>query len=163
MNCKNVMLVSKNAHCPRVVTWGMSCVGKTTMAGLMNDHAYFCFDAMFNWHEIETLGLSINANLKHIRDICEPLQNFVIDGWHLADNQGLLFPKNTTAYVLYDEYDSIINRYRVKVDDRMQHISMYRKWYDIRLSVPVRYFKNNIESIIETDVIEFQKCVFESI
>lgn len=153
----NSIIVTKNNHSPRIVIWGMSCVGKTTMAGLMNDHVYFCFDSMFNWHEIETLGLSINTNLKNIRNTCDPLQNFVIDGWHLADKQGLLFPKDTTVYVLYDDYDSIINRYRVNVDDRMQHMPMYRKWYDIELSVPIRYFKNNMESIIETDVIEFQK------
>lgn len=147
-------------HSPRIVIWGMSCVGKTTMAGLMKDHTYLCFDAMFNWHLIETLGLSIETNLKHISKICDAVPNFVLDGWHLSDETGSLFPADTVAYVLYDDYDSIIRRYRVSVEDKMQHLPMFLKWYDLKLEIPVRFFKNNMSEIRETESKEFTQCVF---
>lgn len=145
----NVELLSP--HSDRIVCWGMSCVGKTTFAKLMTDHTYFCFDAMFNWHLIETLGLSIEANLRHVSEVCDTAANFVLDGWHLADKTGSLFPPGTTAYVVCDDYESIIKRYRVPVLDKLQHMPMYRKWYDLQLSCPVRYFKNDGKSIVETE------------
>ena len=149
----NIGLTLLQAHSPRVVMFGMSCVGKTTFAKLMKDHTYFCFDAMFNWHLIETLGLSIETNLKHVAELCNSVPNFVLDGWHLADKTGSLFPPGTTAYVVYDDYESIIRRYRVPVPDKMQHMPMFNKWYDLSLSVPVRYFKNN-KGIVETTLLE---------
>ena len=130
------------------------------MAGLMKDHTYLCFDAMFNWHLIETLGLSIETNLKHISKICDAVPNFVLDGWHLSDETGSLFPADTVAYVLYDDYDSIIRRYRVSVEDKMQHLPMFLKWYDLKLEIPVRFFKNNMSEIRETESKEFTQCVF---
>jgi len=139
----------------RIVLFGMSCVGKTTMAGLMTDHTYFCFDAMFNWHLIETLGLSIEANLRYVSEICDAAPNFVLDGWHLSDKTGSLLPKNTVIYVLYDDYDSIIRRYRVSVQDKMQHLPMFLKWYDLKLETPVRFFKNNMSEIRETESLLF--------
>lgn len=132
----------------------MSCVGKTTMSELMTDHVYYCFDAMFNWHLIETLGLSIETNLKYISNICDSVPNFALDGWHLADKHGTLLPKNTTVYVVYDDYESIIDRYRVPVESRLQHIPMYKKWYNLEITVPIRYFKNDGKRIFETS--EFQ-------
>jgi len=143
-------------HSPRVVIFGMSCVGKTTLAKLMTDHMYFCFDAMFNWHLVETLGMSIESNLKHVAILCDPVPNFVLDGWHLADKAGSLFPKDTTAYLLYDDYDSIIRRYRVPVLNQLQHMPMYQKWYDLELSKPIRYIRNDGEKFVETTENEFK-------
>jgi len=123
--------------------FGMSCVGKTTFAQLMTNHEYFCFDAMFNWHLVETLGLSIETGLRHVSELCDAVPNFVLDGWHLADKTGSLLPVGTTAYVVYDDYDSIIRRYRVPVPNKAQHVPMFEKWYDLGLSVPIRYFRNH--------------------
>ena len=129
-------------HSPRVIMFGMSCSGKTTFAKMMTDHHYFCFDALFDWHEIEGLGLSIETALKDVAEMCDPVPKFVLDGWNLADKQGLLFPKDTTAYVVYNTYESIINRYRVPVENPMQHFPMFMKWYDLDLKVPARHFIN---------------------
>ncbi len=134
-------------HSPRVVIFGMSCVGKTTFAKLMTDHQYFCFDALFNWHLIETLGLSIDAGLRHASNVCESAPKFVLDGWNLADKKCELIPSNTTVYVLYDDYDSIIRRYRVPVMNHNEHLSMFNKWYDLEMDVTVRYFKGHTETV----------------
>jgi hypothetical protein len=141
-------------HSPRVVMWGMSCAGKTTFAKLLTEHQYFCFDAMFNWHLIETLGLSIDTNLEHVASSCEVYEKFVIDGWHLADKEGSLLPSGVTAYVVYDDYDSIIRRYRVPVQNKTQHMPMFIKWYNLSLTCPIRFFKNH-GTIVETTSAEF--------
>lgn len=145
-------------HSDRIIVWGMSCVGKTTFAKLIIDHEYFCFDAMFNWHLIETLGLSIETGLKHISGICNTVPKFVLDGWNLADKTGSLFPTGVTAYIVYDDYDSIIRRYRVPVENKTQHLPMFCKWYDIKLSVPVRYFRNGTD-FTETTEDEFNLLI----
>lgn len=150
----SIGLTLLQAHSPRVVMFGMSCVGKTTFAKLITSHEYFCFDAMFNWHLVETLGLSIETGLKHVSEICDPVPKFVLDGWHLADKTGSFLPLGTTVYVVYDDYDSIIRRYRVPVENKMQHMPMFCKWYDLDLSVPVRYFKNGT-GFAETTAEEF--------
>ena len=144
-------------HSPRVIMYGMSCVGKTTFAQLMTDHQYFCFDALFDWYTIETLGLSIDANLQRASDLCNAAAKFVLDGWNLGDKEGQFFPSGTTAYVVYDDYDSIIDRYRVEVTNRQQHLPMFNKWYDLELRKPARYFKNHGGDIEETGIDEFIK------
>lgn len=142
------------AHSPKVVIFGMSCVGKTTMATLMKEHAYVCFDALFNWHLIEALGLSISTSLNHAADACRSHPKFVLDGWHLSDAVGELLPRGTTAYVLHAPYENVIRQYRVPVSDPLDHVPMYRKWYDTRyrsFAVPVRYFVNEGDQIREVD------------
>ena len=54
----------------KIVVFGQSCSGKTTFAKTLTDHEYYCFDALFQWHQIEGLGLSIEDNLKHIQTVC---------------------------------------------------------------------------------------------
>lgn len=113
----------------RIVVFGMSCAGKTTFAQTLFDHHYYCFDLLFHWHLIETCGLSTDANLEEIRDGCtEP--KYVLDGWHLADAEGRLLPQ-AVVYVVFADYDRIIDQYRVPVRDRMEHWQMFCRWYQI--------------------------------
>jgi hypothetical protein len=140
----------------RIVIFGMSCAGKTTFAKQLVNHHYYCFDAMFPWHIIETFGMSIESSLRHINESCVA-HKFVLDGWHLSDSQGLLLPDDSCVYVIYAPYQQIISQYRVAVYDPEEHRPMFKKWYqDIDYSKfpKVRYFKNQ-GSFIETDVTEF--------
>lgn len=140
-------------HSPKIVLYGMSCVGKTTFAKTLNEHKYMCFDAMFNWHNIETLDLPIDLALQHVVDNCLCFAKFVLDGWHLADKRCELWPLDVTAYVLYDDYDSIIKRYRIPVENESQHLPMFSKWYDLDIILPTRYFKNTEETTVEEFIV----------
>ena len=129
-------------HSDKIVVFGMSCVGKTTFAKQLKDHVYYCFDALFQWHLIETLGLSSSENLQHIKKSCVA-DKFILDGWHLSDASGKFFPDDVCVYVLYSEYDRIIDQYRVSVTDKNEHKNMFKKWYhEIEYSAfpQVRYF-----------------------
>ncbi len=137
-------------HSDKIVMWGMSCVGKTTFAKRLS-HDYLCFDAMFPWHDIETLGLSIDVSLDAIRQECERHERFVLDGWHLADPLVEHCPR-ATIYVVYAPYEQIISQYRVPVDSADQHYCMFKQWYDI--GFPARYFLNRGE-FVETTREEF--------
>jgi hypothetical protein len=119
----------------RIVVFGQSCVGKTTFATTLKDHKYYCFDALFQWHLIETLGLSIEANFKHIKEICIG-DRFVLDGWHLADRNGNYLPEGAAVYVIYAPYQKIIGQYRVPVSNEQEHWPMFIKWY---YEVPYEY------------------------
>lgn len=130
----------------------MSCSGKTTFAALTG-HPYYCFDAMFHWHLVETFGLSAAENLAHVRDACVG-PRFVLDGWHLSDPDGLLMP-DARRYVVYAAYDRIISQYRVPAE-RGDHVGMYRKWY--RRYVNARYFLN-AGDFIETGEEEYLRAV----
>lgn len=128
----------------RVVIFGQSCVGKTTFAKTMSQHTYYCFDYLFQWHLIETLGLSISSNLRHIKQIVND-EKFVIDGWHLADKEGQFLPDHSCVYVVWAPYEKIISQYRIPVADKAEHHQMYRKWYyeiDYDKFPSVRYFWN---------------------
>src|SRR5688572_27802877 len=98
----------------RIVVWGMSCVGKTTFSSLLREHRYYCFDALFQWYLVETLGLSCEANLRHIQNSCNA-QKYVLDGWHLSDSNGELLPYGACVYVVIASYKKIIEQYRVEV------------------------------------------------
>lgn len=112
----------------KLVIMGMSCVGKTEYASTLKEHEYLCFDALFPWNDIETLGLSTEEGLRHVRESCAS-PKFVLDGWHLSDPEGLLMPRDATVCVVYAPYDQIISQYRVPVEDHDQHRTMFRKWY----------------------------------
>lgn len=131
----------------RIVVFGMSCVGKTTFAKSIVTHQYFCFDQMFQWHLIESFGLSIVANLQHIKTICESCADFfVLDGWHLGDQVGRFLPDNASVYVIWAPYEKIISQYRIPVIDPEEFRSMYHRWYceiDFESLPNVRYFHNN--------------------
>lgn len=138
----------------QIIVFGMSCSGKTTFAKQF-DH-YLCFDALFPWHMIETLGLSISQALEYVSAHCCP--PFILDGWHLSDIGGKYFPNGTRVYVVYAEYEKIISQYRVKVYDKMDYMPMFRKWYEIDYdSLNARYFYN------QGDFIETSKSQFETI
>lgn len=131
----------------RIVLFGQSCVGKTTFALQVADHGYRCFDALFPWHLIETLGLSISAALEHVREACGD-GPFVLDGWHLADRDGLYLPVGACVYVVYAPYQTILRQYRVPVTDPLEYWPMYQKWYaEVTYGrLPgVRYFLNTGE------------------
>lgn len=135
----------------KIVVFGMSCVGKTTFSKTLTEHTYYCFDYLFQWHCIETFGLSITENFKHIKEQCTA-NKFILDGWHLADSRGQYLPPDSAVYVIWAPYEKIISQYRVKVYEPDEHISMYHKWYiDIDYSIfdKVRYFSNlrNFEEI----------------
>ena len=139
----------------KIVLYGQSCVGKTTFAKQLIEHTYYCFDSLFKWHQIETLGLSIEANFKHIQETCVS-EKFVVDGWHLSDKDAKYLPENAIVYVVYAEYDQIIDQYRVEVTDHEQHRDMYEKWYGIDYqTMNVKYIKND-GNFVETSYEEFK-------
>ena len=132
-------------------------MGKTTYAQTLKDHVYYCFDALFPWNDIESLGLSTEEGLKHVRDSCvDP--KFVVDGWHLSDPTGKLFPSDVAVHVVYAPYDQIISQYRVSVEDHDQHRPMFRKWYH-EIKYPVfqsfNFFLNTGYSFVETSLEDF--------
>lgn len=139
----------------RIVVMGMSCSGKTTFATQLQNHQYFCFDALFPWHEIETFGLSISEALSHVSESCQP--PFVLDGWHLADREGRHLSCGTSVYVVYAPYQQIVDQYRVPVYDRMEYLPMFRKWYyDVDyVALGARYFCNRVD-FVETTGQEFK-------
>lgn len=112
----------------KIVVFGMSCSGKTTFSKTLEDHFYYCFDAMFRWELVETLGVSIEANFKKIQQTCTA-DKFVLDGWHLADKECRFLPEGARVYVVYAPYDQIIEQYRVDVWSHEQHRPMYHRWY----------------------------------
>lgn len=144
----------------KIVTWGMSCSGKTTFSKAVSQTfgwAYHCFDADFHWHLVETLGLSPSLNLKHVRDLCKEPQ-YVLDGWHLSDREGALFPEGAAVYVVWAPYETIISQYRIPVGDPDEHREMYRKWYlDVDFSTfpGVRYFRASGFGFVEVTADDF--------
>src|SRR5574343_192042 len=112
----------------KIVVFGMSCSGKTAFAKQLNGYKYYCFDELFHWHDIETLGLSFEANLNYIKELCVE-EKFVLDGWYLGDKIGRYLPRDSVVYVVYASYDEIIGQYRVGVLDRNEHRQMYYRWY----------------------------------
>lgn len=137
-------IICSQPHADRIVVFGMSCVGKTTFAQQLPDHHYYCFDALFRWHDIEGLGLSISANLAHIKDQCIA-PRFVLDGWHLADKSGRYFPGGAAVYLVYAPYRQVLSQYRVPVVDGNEHWQMFQRWYgevDYCCFESVRYFRN---------------------
>lgn len=134
----------------------MSCVGKTTFAKL-TEYEYYCFDALFPWHQIETFGMSITKALLHVAKSCVANQ-FILDGWHTSDLECKLLPQ-TSVYVIYSSYNHIIDQYRTLVLDREEHFSMYTKWYSYK-NLKARYFLNQGD-FIETsfqDYLDFISC-----
>lgn len=141
-------------HSDRIVIYGMSCVGKTTFAKQIN-RPYICFDALFPWHMMETLGLPFDAAMQQVKDECESNTRFVLDGWHLGDQEGRYLPQDATVYVLISPYDKIIEQYRVSVDDPNQHRSMFKQWYSIKYPSPTRYFTASDGSFVEITNFDF--------
>ena len=148
-------------HADGIVLFGMSCSGKTTFANAITSHRYFCFDAIFHWHEIETLGLSTSEGLKTVTETVETSgERWIVDGWHLADANCRCVPCESSVYVIYAHYDQIINQYRVPVGSADEHLGMYRKWYspaNFAGLYGLRYFFNDGSSFIETDTDEFYR------
>lgn len=130
----------------KIVAMGMSCVGKTTFAKQITNHHYYCFDALFQWHMVETLGLSTKANLRHVSKVCTG-ERYVLDGWHLSDPTAKLLP-DASVYVVYATYSQIIEQYRIPVRCQEEHWSMFKKWYhEIDYpSLKSRYFLNEGQS-----------------
>lgn len=129
----------------KIVIFGMSSVGKTEFAKSLPSHQYCCFDRLFHWHLIETFGLSIKENFRKVVEECQS-PRFVLDGWHLADKDGYLLPKDARVYVVYADYCRIVNQYRAHVYDTEDYRPMFVKWYSIdypRLNA--RYFLNTGE------------------
>lgn len=153
------MVTTLKDHADGILLFGMSCSGKTTFANMLMSHHYFCFDAMFQWHEIETLGLPISEGLKTVVEVVENSEGkWVLDGWHLADAECRCIPYETSLYVIYADYDQIIEQYRVPVGDSKEHLSMYYKWYspaNFAGLYGTRYFFNNGYDFNETSVEEF--------
>ena len=141
----------------KIVVFGMSCVGKTTFAKLLTEYHYYCFDAMFYWHQIEVLGGSIKQNLIDIQKQC-CADKFVLDGWSLGDTNGEFLPQGSVVYVIYTTYENIINQYRIEVSDPEEHRTMFKKWYGINYKKPCRFFRND-KAFNETSVEEFNSLM----
>lgn len=144
-------------HDDRIVIWGMSCVGKTTMAkeiGRDGRHIH-CFDALYPWSDIECLGLSAECALDYIGKHCRE-SRFVLDGWNLSDREGRFLPPACTLYILYAELETILRQYRVQVHETNNHREMFRKWYlDDHPPCPARYFFNTGQVIRESSRDDF--------
>lgn len=117
----------------------------------MLDRTYYCFDALFPWHQIETLGLSTSAALNNVLNACTD-SHFVLDGWHSSGFDKL--PDQYSRYIIYAPYSHIIRQYRVEVRTLDEHRPMYKKWYVDHPNC--RYFLNN-GSFIETTQEEYLK------
>lgn len=146
--------------CDRLVVFGMSCSGKTTMARSLTGREAYCFDSLFPWHDIESLGLPTGEAMRHVRGSCVA-PRFVLDGWHLSDPAGDYLPAGSAVVVVYADYDFVVSQYRVPVADPGQHLPMYKKWYldiDYKSLPGVRYFRNE-GSFVETCRGEFVTCV----
>lgn len=142
----------------RIVCYGMSCVGKTTFAKQLH-HKYHCFDALFQWHLIESFGLSIKENFIYINDICKE-EEFVIDGWHLSDLKGDFLPKDSTVYLIWSPYKKILSQYRIPVFNYNEFFDMYKKWYS-NLKSPsfkIRYILNDGD-FVEVNEFDFYKML----
>ena len=145
----------------KIVVFGMSCSGKTTFSKDLTEHSYYCFDALFQWHLIETLNLSTSENFKYIQQFCHA-DKFVLDGWHLADKEGRYLPRGVAVYVVWAPYQKIISQYRIPVTNPEEYWPMYNKWYceiDFKKLPSVRYFQNiNVfEEITREQFITFSK------
>ena len=145
------MIVLNKPHSEKIVMFGQSCVGKTTMAKQIIDHEHICFDAIFHWHLIETLGLSCEINLKNVALQCNQ-SLFVLDGWHLSDKDGKLLPEDATIYLIYADYKDIIKQYRVPLLDEQECYNMFKKWYSIDYDrfPKIRYFLNKMVFVEKT-------------
>lgn len=139
-----------NSNDDKIVVMGMSCSGKTAFAKTL-DHTYYCFDALFPWHEIETFGLSIQMCLISISKNC--VGRYVLDGWHLADKSGVFMPPDSTVYVVYRDYYDIIAQYRVPVEYPELHVPMFKQWYydvDYTRFPRVRYVENTGSFVVRS-------------
>ena len=125
----------------KIVLFGQSCVGKTTFAKLLTTHHYYCFDALFPWHLIESFNMSIASALDYVIEQCVQTP-FVLDGWHTSDLIGDHLPNDVKIYLIFAEYSQIIKQYRIPVLDFNEHRFMYDKWYKFPYK-EVRYFFNN--------------------
>lgn len=143
----------------KIVVWGMSCVGKTTFAGEL-DHHYYCFDALFHWRLIESLGLPVEENLLEVSKSCIA-ERYVLDGWTLADKEGDYLPKGASVYVVYAPYEQIISQYRIPIDDPEEFRGMYQQWYGVNYkTLGARYFRSEgLQSFVETGADEFYALV----
>ena len=137
----------------KIVVYGMSCSGKTTFALELKEHPYCCFDALFPWDQLETMGLSIRNAAQTVLESCG--NHFVLDGWSLYGGT-----PNANVYVVYAPYTAIIAQYRIEVTDPDEYRGMYKKWYlDIDYqSLNARYFLNN-DNFIETTYDDFSALV----
>jgi hypothetical protein len=139
----------------KIIVWGQSCVGKTHFSQQL-DRPYLCFDALFRWHEIETLGFSPTKNLEYISSLMTG--PCVLDGWHLSDPHGGLMPRDAVVYILYAPYRQIIEQYRVPVREYYEHHMMFHRWYKIEPTAfqnKLRYVRNTVGSFIETTYEQF--------
>lgn len=144
----------------RIVVWGQSCSGKTTFSLQLDNH-YYCFDALFKWHIIETLCLSTDRCLLNAVDQIKH-EKFVLDGWHLSDKTGKLLPNNVSCYLIYAEYEQIISQYRALVVTKDQYWLMFKEWYcfvNYENLPGIRYFFNNGDNFIETEQNSFNEFV----
>jgi hypothetical protein len=164
MEASNIGVRLLSPHSPKIVIFGVSCSGKTTLARLIETHAYTSFDALFHWHAIETLGASIDRNLQEVQKSCVA-PKFVLDGWHLADPLGEFLPRDSAVYVVYSSYLRVTENYSNRSAWRgyertfWQHVPMFHKWYYgipyHEMKVPVRYFQNLESEFLERDRTQF--------
>jgi len=146
------------------VLWGQSCVGKTAFSKNLTHHHYYCFDYLFPWYDIETLGLPVIPGLEFISKIDQP-EKFIIDGWVLTDKNGKYIPSGSVVYVIYAPYDQIIKQYRVPVEEFEQHLPMFKQWYydiDYQSFPGIRYFLNDGCEFGEQSEKEFAEFLSQS-
>lgn len=137
----------------KIVLFGQSCVGKTTFSTLLKDHKYYCFDALFPWHLIETFNLSISSTLRNIKCYND---SYVLDGWHTSDLEGDLIPTKSKIYVIYSEYETILKQFPREVNYK-ELFHMFEKWYSFE-KLNARYFYNKGD-FQETTFVEYKTFI----
>lgn len=138
----------------KIIVLGQSCSGKTTFAKLLENH-YYCFDALFPWHIIETFNLSIIKALEDINLQCKE-NCYVLDGWHTADLNCDLTPKDSNLYVVYTEYNNIVKNFPREINHK-ELIYMFKKWYSFD-KTNARYFYNNGD-FFETTIDQYKEFI----
>ena len=139
----------------KITVFGMSCSGKTTFAQKLVDHHYYCFDAMYPWHTIETFGMSITSALTRVASQCIS-DKFVLDGWQTSDLEGRLLPESV-VYVVYTSYEEIIEQYRISLTLPMSCFHMFQRWYSYS-NHNARYFLNR-DDFVETTYDEYRDFI----
>lgn len=152
-------------HSSKIITMGMSCVGKTTLARKLKEldkRTYHSFDSEFHYRLVGLPGYSPKKNWERILTACQS-EKWVLDNWTTEDYLGEVISKlapDAVIYVVYDEHQKILDRYRVPVSSPDGFISMYNKMYkqvDFEsYKVPVRSFRADGKDYWETTLEEMR-------
>lgn len=151
---------------PKIVTMGMSCVGKTTWAQSLKSsgYSYHSFDHQYAYN---LAGLPEISRVKNWRKIARNCcgDRWVLDNWTTEDHLGkVLFEEHPDCClcVLFDSRKNILSRYRVPVSGPDAFEMMYDKMYrymEFERYPKARYIHSDGSSHREVCLKEFREFV----